>query len=214
MVTLWNFQIWQVIESTMATLFLFRHTETVNTIDGKFRYNGFIDVDVVPEGLNRLKKYIPLLKYRNIKKIYSSDLVRAYKGAKIFADALGVEVVKLKELREVKQGIFEGLTYDEIIEKYPEEAKKKFSDYVNYRVKNGESLKDAYNRVIPCVKEIMNNDENVIIVAHGGVNMLILNYCLNMDLNDFFRIQQDFGCMNEIEFLDNFIRVIKMNFVL
>ena len=51
----------------MATLFLFRHTETVNTVDGKFRYNGFIDVDVVPEGLNRLKKYIPLLKFRNIK---------------------------------------------------------------------------------------------------------------------------------------------------
>ncbi len=198
----------------MAILFLFRHTETLNTIDGKFRYNGFIDVDVVPESLNRLKKYIPLLKFRNIKKVYSSDLKRAYKGAKIFADALGLDVIKLKELREVKQGIFEGLTYDEIIEKYPDEAKKKFSDYVNYRVKDGESLKDAFERVIPCIKKIMSKNENVIVVAHGGINMLILNYCLNMDLKDFFRIQQDFGCMNEIEFIDNFIKVIRMNYVL
>ncbi len=198
----------------MATLFLFRHTETVNTIDGKFRYNGFIDVDVVPEGLIRLKKYIPLMKYRNIKRIYSSDLIRAYKGAEIFSKALGIKITKLKALREVKQGIFEGLTYDEIMEKYPEEAKKKFSDYVNYRVKGGESLLDAYNRVIPCIKKIMSNNENVIIVAHGGINMLILNYCLNMDLKDFFRIQQDFGCMNEIEFQNNFIKVIRMNFVI
>ena len=198
----------------MATLFLFRHTETLNTIDGKFRYNGFIDVDVVPESLNRLKKYIPFLKFRNIKKVYSSDLKRAYKGAKIFADALGLDVIKLKELREVKQGIFEGLTYDEIIAKYPDEAKKKFSDYVNYRVKDGESLKDAFERVIPCIKKIMSKNENVIVVAHGGINMLILNYCLNMDLKDFFRIQQDFGCMNEIEFIDDFIKVIRMNYVL
>ena len=198
----------------MATLFLFRHTETENTQDGKFRYNGFLDVDVVPEGLNRLKKYIPLVKYKNIKKIYSSDLKRAYKGAKVFADALGLKVIKLKELREVKQGIFEGLTYDEIIEKYPEEARKKFSDYVNYRVKDGESLKDAYNRAIPCIEKIMSKGENVIIVAHGGINMLILLYCLNMDLKDFFRIQQDFGCMNEIEFMDSFIKVVRMNFVL
>ncbi len=198
----------------MSTLFLFRHTETVNTQDGKFRYNGFIDVDIVPEGLNRLKKFISIIKYKNIKKVYSSDLKRAYKGAKIFADALGLEIIKLKELREVKQGIFEGLTYNEIIEKYPDEAEKKFSDYVNYRVKDAESLKDAYNRVIPCIKKIMSSDENVIIVAHGGINMLILCHCLNMDLKDFFRIQQDFGCMNEIEFMDNFIKVVRMNFVL
>ena len=198
----------------MSTLFLFRHTETVKTQDGKFRYNGFIDVDIVPEGLNRLKKFISIIKYKNIKKVYSSDLKRAYKGAKIFADALGLEIIKLKELREVKQGIFEGLTYNEIIEKYPDEAEKKFSDYVNYRVKDAESLKDAYNRVIPCIKKIMSSDENVIIVAHGGINMLILCHCLNMDLKDFFRIQQDFGCMNEIEFMDNFIKVVRMNFVL
>ena len=198
----------------MATLFLFRHTETENIQDGKFRYNGFLDVDVVTEGLERFKKYIPIVKYRNVKKIYSSDLKRAYKGAKVFADNLGLEVIKLKELREVKQGIFEGLTYDEIVERYPEEAKKKFSDYVNYRVKDGESLKDAYERVIPCFKKIMAKNENVIIVAHGGINMLILLHCLNMDLKDFFRIQQDFGCMNEIEFQDNFIKVVRMNFVL
>ena len=198
----------------MATLFLFRHTETENIQDGKFRYNGFLDVDVVTEGLERFKKYIPIVKYRNVKKIYSSDLKRAYKGAKVFADNLGLEVIKLKELREVKQGIFEGLTYDEIVERYPEEAKKKFSDYVNYRVKDGESLKDAYERVIPCVKKIMAENENVIIVAHGGINMLILLYCLNMNLKDFFRIQQDFGCLNEIEFQENFIKVVRMNFVL
>ena len=198
----------------MSTIFLFRHTETVNTVDGKFRYNGFIDVDVTIQGLQRLRKYIPIVKFKNIKKIYSSDLKRAYKGAKIFADALGLKVIKLKELREVKQGIFEGLTYEEIMEKFPEEAKKKFSDFINYRVKDGENLIDAYNRVIPCFKNIILKNENSIIVAHGGVNMLILTYCLNMSLKDIFRIQQDFGCMNEIVVTDGFTKVVRMNYVL
>jgi len=116
-------------------VFLFRHTQTINTLDGTFRYNGFIDVDVDSNGLKVLYKYIPFLKNANIKAIYCSDLIRAKKGAEIFSNALKLPLIETTDLREVKQGRWEGLSYNEIMEKFPEEAKKKFSDYVNFKVK-------------------------------------------------------------------------------
>jgi len=69
--------------NNFTKIFLIRHTQTVNTLDGKFRYNGFIDVDVSEEGLRIIEKYIPIFKKRNISRIYSSDLIRAQKGAEI-----------------------------------------------------------------------------------------------------------------------------------
>ena len=196
-------------------LFLIRHTQTSNTLNGEFRYNGHIDVDVDENGLKILDKLIPYIKKFQIKRIYSSDLTRAKKGASVFANALKLPVFTSKKLREVKQGRWEGLTYNEIIAKYHDEAEKKFRDYVNYKVIGGESLKEASARVmsfINIIKEKHKND-NIIIVAHGGINMLILLNALNMDLIDFFRIQQDFGCLNEIDYSENFTKVIRMNYV-
>ena len=196
-------------------IFLFRHTQTVNTLDGIFRYNGFINVDVDEKGLNILKRFIPYLKSQKIDAIYSSDLIRARKGAEIFSEALALEINFSEELREVKQGRWEGLTYNEIIDRYPEEAEKKFKDYVYFKVKGGENLLEASNRVNTCMDDILRKHEGgkVIVFAHGGINTLILLKALNMELIDFFRIKQDFGCMNEIEYFDGFAKVIRLNFL-
>ena len=202
--------------NSVTKVFLFRHTQTVNTLDGIFRYNGFIDVDVDENSLKSLYNFIPLLKKNNIAAIYSSDLIRAKKGAEIFSKALNIPIIESEKLREVKQGEWEGLSYNEIIKKFPEEAKKKFADYVNYKIKGGENLIEASVRVNKFMKEIIENhrNQNIIVFAHGGINTLILLKALNMALKDFFRIKQDFGCMNEIDYFENFTKVIRINYTI
>jgi broad specificity phosphatase PhoE len=197
-------------------LFLFRHTQTNNTLDGTFRYNGFIDVDVDDNGLKIFYKFIPILKKYKFASIYSSDLIRAKKGAQIFSEELNISYFTDIRLREVSQGRWEGLSYNEIIEKYPEEANKKFNNYVDYKVKGGENLIEAQNRVMDFINELKKKyfEKNILIVAHGGINTLILLNALNMDLNDFFRIKQDFGCLNIIEYFETFSKVIKMNYTI
>jgi broad specificity phosphatase PhoE len=196
-------------------LFLFRHTQTINTLNGDFRYNGFIDVDVDEKGLDVLKRFIPFIKKQNIKAIYSSDLTRAIKGAEIFSKALNIKVIFSEKLREVKQGRWEGLSYNEIMERFPEEAEKKFQDYVNFKVKDAENLIEASNRVNSFIDSLLkkHRGESVLTVAHGGINTLILLKALNMELHDFFRIKQDFGCLNEIDYFENFAKVVRINSV-
>jgi alpha-ribazole phosphatase len=203
------------MENIATKVFLFRHTQTVNTMNGIFRYNGFIDVDVDEHGLKLLKRFIPFISKYKISAIYSSDLLRAKKGAEIFANYFNIKIIENKNLREVKQGRWEGLSYNEIIAQFPEEAEKKFNDYVNYRVKGGENLVEASNRVNSFINDVVkkHRGENIIILAHGGINTLIILKALNMGLDDFFKIKQDFGCLNEIDYFENFTKVIRLNMV-
>ncbi len=195
-------------------LFLFRHTQTVNTVDGIFRYNGHCDVDATIDGLKIFYFYKDILADQNIRAIYSSDLIRAIKGGKILSELLQIPLYTSYELREIKQGVWEGLSYDEIMDRYPDEAKMKFADYVNFRVEGAENLIDASVRVNSFIERLYkkHKGEAVTIVAHGGINTLIILKALNMELKDFFRIKQDFGCMNEIDYFDDFSKLLKLNY--
>ncbi|HEC92713.1 MAG TPA: histidine phosphatase family protein [Candidatus Atribacteria bacterium] len=153
------------------------------------------------------------LKERPLKNVYSSDLIRAFRGAKIIASYHGLIPVVMPDFREIKQGLWEGLTFEEIISFFPLETEKKFSDIVNYRIPGGENFIDAHNRVIPKIESLMweNKGSEFVVVAHGGVNMIILAHYLKMELKDILRLKQDFGCINIIEFYDDFPQVRLIN---
>lgn len=194
-------------------LYLARHGETSNVSNGALRFNGHIDVDLSPKGIHQMGRLTECLAKRPIANIYSSDLTRSIKGAKIIATKHQIEVVPLPDLREVKQGSWEGLTYEEVLERYPEEAKRRFSDFINYRVPGGENLLDARTRAIPKLKELIriNQGKEFVIVGHGGINILILHDALGLDLKHFFRIGQDFGCLNVIDYYERTAVVRMMN---
>ena len=57
-------------------------------------------------------------------------------------------------------------------------------------------------RVASAMLKIMEGKEGktIAVVAHGGVNRLILVRALNMDPSQAFRIEQDYGCLNVIDY--------------
>ena len=196
-----------------ARLYLVRHGETSNVQNEAPRYGGHIDIDLSPRGIRQIERIAQYLAAMHIASVYSSDLTRSIKSASIIAARHRIKAVSLEELREVSHGSWEGLTYEEVLERYPEEAKKRFSDFVNYRAPGGENLLDARKRVIPTLKELIriNQGKEFVIVGHGGVNILILHDALGLDLKDFFRIRQDFGCLNIIDYYEDSAVVRMMN---
>jgi broad specificity phosphatase PhoE len=85
-------------------------------------------------------------------------------------------------------------------------------DYVNYRVPGGENLLDLASRVIPSIKEITGSHpgEEILVVAHGGVNRVILLEAVGAPLASMFRIEQDFGCLNIIDYYEDGNPVLKL----
>ncbi len=191
-------------------LYLVRHGQVVN--HHELRYNGHFDVDITDEGVEQMERLADYLTGLHIHAVYSSDLTRAFRGATIICRTLGLRPEKVHALREVHLGRWEGLTREEAAEKFPEEAWFSFRDLATERIKGGESLTDLRARVMPALEKILDRHRHgsVLVVAHGGTNRVILCDALNLDIRDFFRIEQDYGCLNVIDYFDDGMKVVKM----
>ncbi len=207
----------------MLRLILVRHCETESAIEK--RYQGNKDVPLNSIGRKNavlLGNKIKTLNYK-ISKIYSSCLSRSYETAEIIKTRIKFkgDVEKICELNERNFGDWEGLTYDEIENKY---GKNRIDEYLkdplNFSIPNAETFKDFKDRVLKGLNFILNTNKEeikdikehtIIIVAHGGTNRIIICDALNLSFENFFLIKQDFGGINIIENYENLSVVALMN---
>ncbi|MEW5758001.1 MAG: histidine phosphatase family protein [Candidatus Omnitrophota bacterium] len=163
-------------------LLLIRHGQTNYNL--KKRYSGFADVGLNKTGKQQARGLVKKLEKEKIHKIYASDRKRAIQTAKILFK--NREIEKISDLREIHFGVFEGLTYKEILQKYPVIYKRWLKNPYKITVPKGESLSDLKKRVIRAIKKIMNSakggsasgGKTVAIVTHGGVISVFLNHLL------------------------------------
>lgn len=191
-------------------IYLIRHGQVAN--HHEYRYNGHFDVDITNTGVEQMHRVCEFLSSQEIHAVYSSDLQRTVKGARIIGKKLGIEPVMVHSLRELNLGRWEGLTREEAIAKYPEEAHFSFKDLATSKVKEGENLVELRARVIPALEVILerHTHQSVCIVAHGGVNRVILSEAMKLSLDNFFSIEQDYGCLNIIDYLEDGMKVVKL----
>ena len=180
--------------------------------DGNKRYNGHIDVDITERGVEQMHRLAGLLEGKPVKAVYSSDLIRSVKGAEIVSARLGLAPTPVRVLRERSVGKWEGLTQEEIQQRYPEEYVAWRSDLLNYRPPEGECLIDVQNRILPEYKKIVSShpDQEIALLLHGGVNRVILADALGLAPMNLFRIDQSFGALNIIDHFDDGMAVVKL----
>jgi len=186
---------------TPATrLYLIRHGQV--TGHQHPRYNGQRDVPLTDIGLNQYHLLKERLADAPLSACYTSDLSRCAIGAKIICDRVGIEPVPRCELRELDIGVWEGLTWEEITRRWPQEWQARLNDLVNYRVPQGENLLDLQARVMPVITEIVqrHQGEEIVVTAHGGVNRIVLLNAIGAPLAGMFTIEQSYGCLNIIDY--------------
>ncbi len=196
---------------TMKTrIYLVRHGEVAGS--EVFRYNGQADVPLTPRGVDQYHSLAGRLVNKPISSCYTSDLSRCVLGAEILCSGIGLKPVLKSELRELSFGEWEGKTWSELAGKYPEAWQARMKDFANYRVPGGENLFDLANRVIPAIKEITerHQGEEVLVVSHGGVNRVVLLDAVGAPLTSMFRIEQDYGCLNIIDYYADGNPVLKL----
>lgn len=195
----------------MVRLYLLRHCETDWNKEKK--YLGRTDLALNENGIKSAKILSEFLKQIKFDKIYSSEYLRAYQTAKIIGK--NKEIEKFKYFNEIDFGDWEGLTFNQITEIYGKEIVDKYlKDPLNFKFSNGESFKNLYKRVTRGLNFILdtynndnnnNNNKNILIVGHSGVNRIIIGKALKISFKkSFWRIKQDLGCINIINFVDDF----------
>lgn len=227
----------------VTTLYLIRHGETEG--GEVRRYKGSLDVPLSVRGLEqaertarflfshsataRLSQGMSYLKDVHntpvndaaeggapaIAAVYCSPLSRAVKGAEAIAKPHGLTPGIVPELRERSFGIWEGLSFTEIKERYPAEFEAWASNPLRYSPIGGESTIEVRDRAVGALEALLSRHagESIAVVAHGGVNRIALCHYLGIPLENLFRIEQNFSAVNIIEFWERYPVVKALNVV-
>jgi broad specificity phosphatase PhoE len=119
-------------------------------------------------------------------KVFSSPLIRASEGARIITGKLA-SIVTIEEFAEVHFGLFEGLTADEIRERYPDHFAVWNADRLaaDYTYPEGESRANFAARVERGLERVLaiwtpeRCDDDALLVAHRGVIRAIVRKLTN-----------------------------------
>ncbi|HEY7656189.1 MAG TPA: histidine phosphatase family protein [Burkholderiales bacterium] len=152
-----------------TTLIVIRHGETA--WNREKRMQGTTDTQLSDVGREQARALGRRLAGRAFAALYTSDLSRARDTARLIAEHTGRELVMDSRLQERRFGIFEGLTSDEIIARYPEEHTRFASRDPDYAVPGGESARSFTQRCIGCLAELAarHRGDEVVVVTHGLV---------------------------------------------
>ncbi len=193
-----------------TVLFLIRHGHTVNGEER--RYKGHIDVELSQRGVRQMERLAEALRGVGLKEVYCSDLKRARRSAEIIAGAAGRRPVVLPSLRERSFGRWEGMSFDEISRAYPEEFRRWKEDPLSFSPPGGESTLEVRDRVLEAFQSIAerHRGDEVAVVSHGGVNRVVLCHLMGISLQNIFRIEQDYGCLNVVELTADGFPVVKL----
>ena len=195
----------------MVKLILVRHALTVD--NQKSRLSGHIDSSISEEGKEQIDKITNYLKDFDIDKIYTTTSSRTKGTVKKLSELKSIEIIEKESLKEISFGDFEGLTFDEIKDKYPKEFQDMIEKGYEYKYPNGESLIDSYNRVCIELDNIISNndDRTILICSHGGTIRNIITYLISNSYKYHWNFKIDNGSVTILEVQDGFTVITAMN---
>jgi broad specificity phosphatase PhoE len=166
--------------------FLVRHGETEG--ESSIRYHGRTDVPLSEPGREHMRLAARAIAARRsgriFARVFSSPLCRAFEGARIIVGH-AAPIVTIEEFAEVHFGLFEGLTADEIRERYPEHFAIWKADRLaaDYTYPEGESRAAFAARVERGLDRMLAiwtpRDKDALLVAHRGVIRAIVRKLTN-----------------------------------
>ncbi|MGD0118985.1 MAG: histidine phosphatase family protein [Candidatus Binatus sp.] len=197
------------LNSRGSRLILVRHGETEG--ESSIRYHGRTDVALSELGRAQMRLAGRAIETRrgdrNFARVFSSPLVRASEGAQIVASA-AAPLITIDEFAEVHFGLFEGLTADEIRDRYPDDFVRWNADRLapGYTYPEGESRAAFIARVERGLERMLTlwtpHDGDALLVAHRGVIRAIVRKLTGqqpvVELGSIQIVRFDDGCHAEM----------------
>jgi len=188
------------VSTPETVLWLLRHPEPDASILG--RCYGWLDAPLSAVGVRQAQAIAGALVHEPFAAIYTSPLERCAHAAQILAAGRSSAVESRAELREMNLGVCEGLTYDEIAQRFPDLYRHWMEHPSEAQFPEGESLTSMRSRVIPTVQELRqrHTGQTIAVVTHAGVIRILLADALQMPLSAVFRLGQSYGTINRIRY--------------
>ncbi|MFG6448022.1 histidine phosphatase family protein [Roseateles sp. BYS180W] len=150
-------------------LLLVRHGQTAWNVDG--RMQGHLDIPLDAVGRAQALAVAQALADEPVAAVVSSDLLRARHTADAIAATHGLPVLNEPLLRERHFGVYQGLLWEEVQARWPQDAQRWSHRDPDFAPEGGESLTQFSQR---CVEAVTRHAQawpgrTLVLATHGGV---------------------------------------------
>lgn len=164
---------------------------------------GSTDCDLTDFGKTQLKYLYD--QPNKFDQIISSPLKRCADFAKEWSDSIQCSLTIDSSWKEYDFGDWDGLSYQQLKEKYPEEFSNFTKKPTKYFPPNAESVIDFSKRLERNILQLVNDyqGKKIAMITHAGVIRSLVAWCLNIDYQSgvqFQRFTVDYASMTQISF--------------
>lgn len=165
-----------------TSVWLVRHGQTQSNLE--HRYQGRTDSPLTTYGQQQLAALAARLRPMPFTVALASPTLRTQQTAQaILAGRRGVTLQLDARWAEIDHGSWEGLTYQEVLERDPDSAHARWSDALHGRARGGESLAELHARVTEAWHALLQNHAGgrVMLVTHATPIQLLLCTCFGLE---------------------------------
>jgi broad specificity phosphatase PhoE len=164
----------------LTRLLLIRHGRSVWNAQG--RIQGRADPPLDELGREQARRLAERLRAEAVVALYTSPLRRARETADIIGWALDLPVVPDERLQEYDVGDVTGLTWEQVVERYPDVAQRWAEAQEEVEIPGEEGGGPFRARVVAAFGDIVSRhaDGPVGVVAHGGTLGTYLNHLIGL----------------------------------
>ncbi len=192
-------------------LYLIRHGETDWNAQG--RVQGATDIELNRRGRLQARAISRMLRAEPLQALYASPLKRALGTAELIARPHGLPVIKLSGLSELDQGELEGLTFEELDNRYGPFMEAWRERPGKVRLPGGETMAELQERAWEALERIReeNPEGKVVAVSHNLAIRSLICRIVDLSLENMGRLRQSSGALNVLEHVERGWALRSMN---
>ncbi len=190
-------------EKEKSTRIIFvRHGETDFPLDRLYCDDAVESPPLNKAGLVQAEAAALSLSDIAIDAIYASPAQRTQMTAKAIADQHGLDIITSDNFLERRFGAWDGLYFDEVERRYPEDYVAWKVDPLNFSPEGGETITDLLTRVKGGLDTILSAyvGETIVVVAHVGSIRVALADALQMPLAGYRQLRIDYTSQSAIDY--------------
>ncbi|MGM0951553.1 MAG: histidine phosphatase family protein [Pseudomonadota bacterium] len=180
---------------TTTLVDLIRHGEP----EGGPRFRGSQDDPLSEKGWQQMQAAIAPDDQWDV--IVSSPMTRCLRFAETLAEQRQIPLHIEEDLREIGFGEWEGLTAEQVQQRYGEQLNRFWQDSVNHPPPGGEAIRDFHKRVTGSFSHWQQKlaGQKILVVCHGGVIRMVLADILGIPLEKSFTgFAVPYACRSQI----------------
>ncbi len=186
-----------------TTVDLLRHGEPV----GGPLFRGWRDDPLSDLGWRQMRHSVE--RQQPWERIISSPLRRCAEFSQELAGRCNIDLQVDERLKEIGFGEWEGVSPDKLFAQFPEQLTRFWQDPFQYPPPGGEPMLHFQSRVEAAWQDITVRcaGKHLLVVAHGGVNRMIIGKVLGMPVQHLFRMELPYAAISRITLDDGYPRL-------